>query len=423
MALAYVNDTLTGSGSRLTMATGDALTIGQAGFVVSTDFNAVDGWGGNTVFVKGSAFGESLGVVLGASLSSTLLNRVTVDQGAAVWGGAGGISLIGQSSRITNLGTISSDYTAVKVAAQGSGLSYIHNEGVIDGSTYGISRTGSESAAIYNEGTIRGLTAALHQQSSVGQTGALHVTNAGKIIGDILGGNGNDTYRSTAEGALFGLFNGGGGNDSFTSGTAAETFDGDSGIDTADYSKRAGVILFLDGQTEGEGGALDDLLIRIENVIGSRLGADRIYGYGENNRLEGRGGADALSGGAGNDVLVGGAAADTLTGGSGNDVFIFTSLFDVGDKIVDFSSSAAGNNDAYHFRSAAFGGLSLGALAASRFRARADNVAQDADDRFIFRTTDKTLWFDANGKTAGGLTMILDHVGLSNMTHQDIFII
>ena len=45
-------------------------------------------------------------------------------------------------------------------------------------------------------------------------------------------------------------------------------------------------------------------------------------------------------------------------------------------------------------------GLS-GAIAAGNLVTRADNVAQQADDFFILRTGDKTLWFDQDGSGAG----------------------
>ena len=61
-------------------------------------------------------------------------------------------------------------------------------------------------------------------------------------------------------------------------------------------------------------------------------------------------------------------------------------------------------------------------LSASRFQTRADNLARDADDRFIFRTTDKTLWFDSNGNGAGGLTMLADLDAAATMTSADIFL-
>jgi Ca2+-binding RTX toxin-like protein len=141
---------------------------------------------------------------------------------------------------------------------------------------------------------------------------------------------------------------------------------------------------------------------------GSKSGADTLIGSTAANVLSGLGGADALRGGGGADRLLGGAGSDTLTGGAGGDTFQFNALTDAGDIILDFSN-AAGNNDQFRISAAGFGGgLVVGVLAAGQFQARADTLAQDADDRFIFRTTDATLWFDVNGNLAGGLTQIAD---------------
>jgi hypothetical protein len=83
-----------------------------------------------------------------------------------------------------------------------------------------------------------------------------------------------------------------------------------------------------------------------------------------------------------------------------------------------------GNNDRFQFSASGFGGgLVAGALAANQFQSRADNLAQDADDRFIFRTTDNTLWFDADGNGAGAAVMIADLHVLATVTAADIFII
>ena len=91
-----------------------------------------------------------------------------------------------------------------------------------------------------------------------------------------------------------------------------------------------------------------------------------------------------------------------MTGGLGADQFTFVSRTDGIDHITDFDAS-----DVIAIDAAAFGGgLVVGALADSAFVARADNLAQDVDDRFIFRTTDNSLWFDRNGTDAGGLVQI-----------------
>ena len=61
-------------------------------------------------------------------------------------------------------------------------------------------------------------------------------------------------------------------------------------------------------------------------------------------------------------------------------------------------------------------------LAASQFEVRADNLAQDADDRFIFRTTDQTLWFDSNGNAGGGLSEVADLQASAVLTAANILI-
>jgi hypothetical protein len=68
--------------------------------------------------------------------------------------------------------------------------------------------------------------------------------------------------------------------------------------------------------------------------------------------------------------------------------------------------------------------LAPGALAGTRFRL---NATGDADDRFVFDTTTKTLSFDANGSGAGGavaLVVIGNFVGTANnLAATDIIIV
>ncbi|MGB4828341.1 MAG: flagellar biosynthesis protein FlgM, partial [Paracoccaceae bacterium] len=60
---------------------------------------------------------------------------------------------------------------------------------------------------------------------------------------------------------------------------------------------------------------------------------------------------------------------------------------------------------------------------ANQFQTRADNNAQDADDRFIFNTTDRTLWFDADGNGAGAAIMVADLQAGAVVTAADILLI
>jgi Ca2+-binding RTX toxin-like protein len=132
----------------------------------------------------------------------------------------------------------------------------------------------------------------------------------------LLGRSGNDTLR------------GGDGSDILTGGAGADRLEGGTGFDWASWSDAtAGVTADLADWTQSRGAAAEDVLVDVENLIGSAYsdilrgtdGINRLTGGTGNDRLEGRGGTDILDGGTGNDMLDGGTAADTLYGGDGND--------------------------------------------------------------------------------------------------------
>jgi VCBS repeat-containing protein len=139
----------------------------------------------------------------------------------------------------------------------------------------------------------------------------------------INGGAGNDEI------------NGGAGNDTLDGGIGNDKLIGGSGIDTASYQGAAsGVTVNLSNSgTQNTGGAGNDSLSEIENLIGSAL----------NDTLIGSSGANSLNGGIGNDRLTGGGGADDLWGGAGSDLFILTRLGDslaaAKDTIRDFNRS------------------------------------------------------------------------------------
>ena len=270
---------------------------------------------------------------------------------------------------------------------------------------------------VANRGTLSGET-----QAYVGSINGDTLMNAGLILGDIAMGDGDDRFN-TREGRFDGIFNAGAGNDT-VSGNAArdEEFNGGGGIDALDFRGGPAVRVALDGSFENSGAAAGDTYISFENVMGTAA-ADRITGSTAANRLAGGGGVDTISGGNGADTLIGNRGADVMTGGLGNDVFLFNVLTDCGDKISDFTN-LSGNNDILHINAAAFGGgLVAGAVTIAMFVARADNLAQDADDRFIFRTTDKTVWFDADGNGAAAAVMVADLQDTATFARGDILLI
>jgi Ca2+-binding RTX toxin-like protein len=133
----------------------------------------------------------------------------------------------------------------------------------------------------------------------------------------LVGGSGSD------------LLVGGSGNDSFQGGAGADAIAGGAGIDVVSYlaSTLAVGVNLATGAGSG-GDAAGDILVGIENLIGSNQG-DILTGDGGINLLAGLGGADTIHGGGGNDTLDGGADNDTLDGGLGDDSYTVDSSGDV----------------------------------------------------------------------------------------------
>jgi Ca2+-binding RTX toxin-like protein len=152
----------------------------------------------------------------------------------------------------------------------------------------------------------------------------------------IWGTNGADDLTGAAdfsrEGVTFHVY-GFDGNDTMRGGSGADTLDGgghayaqhspwlytQEGGDTVDYgASTAAVDIDLTRAAQAGGHAEGDVLIGIENVVGSGF-SDSITGDAAANFLSGLDGNDTLLGGAGNDTLRGGAGADLIDGGVGQD--------------------------------------------------------------------------------------------------------
>lgn len=136
------------------------------------------------------------------------------------------------------------------------------------------------------------------------------------------GGLGNDTIE------------GGAGNDLLQGGAGADQLDGGADADTAAcLLSPAGVTVDLAAGTGKGGDAEGDVLVGVENVMGSRF----------NDVLVGDAGENSLSGGNGSDRLAGGAGSDVLRGGLGSDKFVLGNVAEAltgADEITDFSVRA-----------------------------------------------------------------------------------
>ena len=80
----------------------------------------------------------------------------------------------------------------------------------------------------------------------------------------------------------------------------------------------------------GEGG---------DDKMDGGAGRDRMHGGEGADELTGGGGRDIMKGGLGDDLLNGGAGRDRLQGGEGTDIFVYDSMKDRGDLIIDFETA------------------------------------------------------------------------------------
>lgn len=120
----------------------------------------------------------------------------------------------------------------------------------------------------------------------------------GVVIENATGGSGDDVLiGNSASNAL----TGNAGDDMLMGRTGNDTLNGGAGSDTASYASAGGAVTvnLLKGTVKGADGS--DILISIENLIGSAY----------NDSLTGSAGANILNGGAGNDTLAGGKGVDT----------------------------------------------------------------------------------------------------------------
>jgi VCBS repeat-containing protein len=207
----------------------------------------------------------------------------------------------------------------------------------------------------------------------------------GSAAPNLLAGNGDQDYvcGSSGDDCLIGgsaedSVEGGTGNDLIIAGPGNDYLSGGWGLDTVDYAEsQTGIVANLSSSlgihTESEPETVQatfgqspctDILVEIENIVGSAFGDqmegsygpnilwgedsdDMLFGLDGNDSLFGGSGADDLDGGAGsdflhggqgNDYLFGGPGQDHLFGGEGIDEFYYASPDDFGDVIHDFTS-------------------------------------------------------------------------------------
>ncbi len=399
MTLIYVDDVVTGPMIGIDLGSTDSLVVSASGIVGGTD--------------NGSG-SSSIGVQMNGSRQT-----ITV---------AGVIS--GSSSIFMESGTVTVTSTGLLVGQINiRGGWFLNNAGTIIG---GVVASSNDRGKIINSGQITGN---INDEAQVNGGGAYNLLNTGEILGGVVFYGGELTNRGLIVGNIqlrgATIYDGRGGtvegsitasgglSNIFKPGYSPEDINsGGGGQDLLDFRGLDGITVSLDNSIQGSKTAAGDTYVNFENVYGT-LGNDIIVGSGGANKILGFYGRDSLFGGTGADTITGGSSIDRITGGPGNDVFVFNRLVEAGDVITDFSGKT-GNDDMILLSFREFPGVNAGTLFPGRFITRADNRAQDANDHIIFRTTDRTLWYDANGNAAGGLKLLADLQPGAVVTVNDI---
>ncbi len=157
------------------------------------------------------------------------------------------------------------------------------------------------------------------------------------------------------------------------------------------------------------------------DAIFAGAGDDTVRGGSGDDVISGGFGSDRLFGDAGDDQLRGDAGNDVLTGGDGSDEFWFRSALDSTtnlDTITDFVHG----NDKICLSSQLFRELN-GQINESNFLANQTGQAEDADDRLIFNTGTRTLYYDADGLGGESSIAFVTLTGVPSVSVSDLLLI
>ena len=346
---------------------------------------------GNSLGSRGDAYGDAYVNVEKFELTQFNDTFRGIEESEEVYGGAGNDTLSGGSGLDKLYGDVGDDVLTGGVGADR-----------LDGGTGNDTVSYATSAAGVN---VNLATGAVSGGDATGDILVSIENVIGSSAANVLTGNG-----------LANALSGGAGNDTLAGGAGADRLDGGVGIDTVTYAASTiGVNVNLATGAVSGGDAAGDVLISIENIIGSNAA----------NILTGSTVANVFSGGGGNDTIAGGAGNDTLTGGSGSDVFLFNAALGTTnvDTILDFNvldTIRLENTGAGLFNAL----TTLGTLSAAAFASGAGLVSgQDANDRIVYNTTTGDLYYDADGSGAGAAVKFATLSTKPAITNADFVVI
>ncbi|WP_157971201.1 M10 family metallopeptidase C-terminal domain-containing protein [Pseudogemmobacter bohemicus] len=252
----------------------------------------------------------------------------TGETGAGVRFGAGT-----EGGVLMNSGLIESlqDFgVSLETAPESGAAIRVFNWGSISGGD-GAFLGSANGDALMNRGLLRG-------RVDLGSGNDLFDNRNGRVDGDVMLGDGADTYNGMLNAVVNGTIYGGAGADSLFGGMNSDVIYGDDGNDR---------IVGFEGDDSLYGGLGDDVIAGREgqDLVDGGAGNDNISGGYGDDTVFGGAGADTIQGNEGNDRLVGGAGGDFLYGGAGQDVFVFNGVSDSPfavvadrDRIMDFVS-------------------------------------------------------------------------------------
>lgn len=273
----------------------------------------------NTAILMQGDFGllENFGIVKSAGAGLIVDGNATVGTNAgSVTATSAGVRLLGATAmEFYNSGTITSGTVGIEATLGSTDLT-IQNSGDVFGEVRAIETSGTNTNVV-NSGTLRTNGTYTVEDG----TGTLHFVNAGRIVGDVYMGNGDDQFFNAAGGRVTGTVFGGLDEDFYEGNDRRDTFDGGAATDV--FFGMGGNDLFIGGTANDTafGGEGNDTLKGQEDndTLFGDLGDDLVIGGSGDDFLFGQEGNDDLRGGVGADTIFAGVGRDVLDGGDGDD--------------------------------------------------------------------------------------------------------
>ncbi len=292
--------------------------------------------GGTTGYAAGDTF-SGIENLLGSAFNDVLsgdgkANLISGGAGADTLNGESGsdtVSYLGSSAAVfVNLqqdSVFGGDAEGDDISSFENAIGSVFNDTLI-GTTGGNTFQGNEGADLLDG--AEGIDTVSYSDSTAGVFVDLvnGLGAGGDAQGDLIT-NFENIIGSGYDDTLFGesganSLTGGDGNDTLIGAAGADTLIGGAGVDTVSYaSSSLPISVNLQSGSVSGGDAQGDILVGIENIVGSSFDDTIISKVTAKSVLQGEDGNDFLLSNGDGDTLIGGAGDDTLTGGRGTNTY------------------------------------------------------------------------------------------------------